>query len=533
MTNKSSIFSRLSLAGAVILFGGLLLLANSSVNNAKENHTKQLKERLTILADTIVTSVHNMMITGNAGIVSDWVKGLKKTHGIEVVQILRADGVEAFSDNKTIEAVNRYLKSDRFEKKSSLFFQKDNEFEGFNICPVNKTKLEEVFKTSANRIFLEDGKNGKTLTILRPVPRVEECSICHGYDTNSVRGVVRISISAEGIDAERAEMIENELTLSITVALAMFLVFGAYAFTLIQKVKKGEEEHKISSKVFNSTVEGIMITDLNGTITSVNPALEVTTGYSKKELLGKKPSILKSKKHEKDFYHKMLVEMQKNGRWVGEIWSHRKNGEEYPQHLSISSIDDDGGKVSHYVGVSRDITEQKEHEERVEFMAFHDNLTGLPNRRTFDKLVEVELAHAKRYGYIASVMFIDLDGFKAVNDIFGHEAGDKLLKEVSAMFVKAVREGDTVTRMGGDEFIILLPQIKQRQDVKNIGDKIVGLFQKPIVVDGNELNVGTSIGISMFPDDGNTPATLVRNADEAMYSAKKAGKNRCLFYNHE
>ncbi len=526
MSKLSYLGFKIAVVGMLLLAVTLAIQANDSYRNAKEVRVEQSRQRLGMLADSMITSIRDMMITGNAMIVPDWAKGIKKTRGVSIVQVLRKNGREAFSDNSTIKKVNSFLDDKRFPTRPPAYFEKSDDFEGFNLYPVDMEKLAKAVAAGKRRFSFDIANGERQLTLLAPVIHEDACNACHGYDDGKVLAALRISMPTARMDTEIKSALTDEVLFTFGTGIGIALIFAFYAVHLLRKIGKGEEQMRISSQVYESSMEGIMVTDANANIVSVNPAFTSITGHNAEEVIGKNPRILKSGKHDADFYKEMWNRLQSEGRWSGEIWNKRKNGELYAQQVSISAVKDDKGKVCEYVAVTFDVTEKKKHEEIIKFMAFHDNLTSLPNRNTFTNLLGTELANAKRYSHKTAVMFLDLDGFKQVNDTCGHGVGDDLLKEVSKMLKAAVRESDTVARVGGDEFTILLPRINSDDDARKVADKIISLFRNPIGIEVYKLSIGTSIGVAVFPDDGEDAATLIKKADEAMYRAKQGGKNR-------
>lgn len=297
----------------------------------------------------------------------------------------------------------------------------------------------------------------------------------------------------------------------------------------ITERKRAESELQLGARVIESALEAIIVTDARGVIERVNPAFTELTGYAAKEAVGKTPGILKSGWHDRDFYQRIWRALADSGRWQGDIWNRRKDGSAYLQWLSVSAIKDPDGHVTHYVGIGSDDTQRRLLEERLERLAFFDALTGLPNRMLFyDRLGQI-LRRARRRNEGAAVIFFDLDGFKRVNDDYGHEAGDSLLREVGDRLRKLVREEDTVARVGGDEFTVVLASLKRAQDAAAVAEKIVGGLSEPYHIDGRTYSIGTSVGIGLFPGDGQDPDTLVRAADAAMYRAKRSGGNGFRF----
>ncbi len=298
----------------------------------------------------------------------------------------------------------------------------------------------------------------------------------------------------------------------------------------ITERKKVEETLRLAANVFKNTSEGIMVTDVDGFIESVNPAFTVITGYSDLEALGKRPSILKSGRHDVNFYIKMWESLRSKAVWQGEIWNRRKDGEIYPQWLNISAIKDSHGKIVNYVGVFSDITKIKLSEQRLNYLAYHDALTGLPNRLLFHDRLQQALSHAQRNKELVAIIFFDLDRFKIINDTLGHAVGDLLLRAVAKRLMNCVREGDTVARLGGDEFIVIVSEIKRPQDAAKVSQKILQSLSSVFSIEGQDLYITASLGIAIYPDDGDNLEHLLKNADTAMYHAKEKGKNTYQFY---
>ncbi len=293
----------------------------------------------------------------------------------------------------------------------------------------------------------------------------------------------------------------------------------------ITSKKKDEIRLKLFEKVFHNSLDGIVVTDDNTSILTVNDAFTRITGYTLHDVLGKKASLLQSGVHDTAFYESLWSQLQDNGFWEGEIWNRRKNGEVYPEWLSISEVREDRSIVQ-YVGIFHDISEIKNQEERIRYQAFHDALTGLPNRMVFDDRLAVALSYATRNQSRLAVLFLDLDNFKQVNDTLGHAVGDAVLTRVADHFRASVRESDTVARLGGDEFVMLLPGVGDSEFDAMIG-RIFEVFHNGFAIDGEMLPIGISIGAAFFPEDATGAQELLEAADVAMYEAKSRGKNTC------
>ncbi len=283
------------------------------------------------------------------------------------------------------------------------------------------------------------------------------------------------------------------------------------------------------AKILSDTSEGVVVTELDGRILEVNDALVRMSGFSREELLGANPRTMKSNRHEADFYQAMWQEILENGRWSGEIWDRRKDGELYPKWLSITTLFDDQGKAINYVGLSSDISRIKEAESRLNQLAYYDSLTDLPNRYLFKDRLTQAINRAQRGGNRMALLYMDLDRFKLVNDTLGHTAGDQLLIQVGQRLGHCIRESDTVCRLGGDEFTAILENIIRSEDVAEISRKIVSRIAEPFFLADQETFIGISIGIALFPYDGRDSAALIQKADEAMYKSKESGRGQWRF----
>ncbi|MCU7921588.1 MAG: EAL domain-containing protein [Candidatus Thiodiazotropha sp. (ex Dulcina madagascariensis)] len=294
-----------------------------------------------------------------------------------------------------------------------------------------------------------------------------------------------------------------------------------------------ERELMLAGEVFETATEGILVTDSNVIIQRVNPAFCRLTGYRPEELIGNQPSLLRSHETDNSAYRQMWRKINDTGRWEGEIRNRMKNGEVRTCYLSIFAIKDDSGTVVNYGSLSRDITEEKETEERIRRHAYYDGLTGLPNRTLFLERLQQALNHSDRYNECFGLFFIDLDRFKSVNDTLGHEAGDRLLQSVGERIGDIIRETDTLARLAGDEFSLLLHNIDRNDDLVKLAQKIVTVLGEPFDIQGKSVHIGASIGICIYPVDGKDASTLLRYADLAMYQAKHSGKNTYRFFSDE
>jgi diguanylate cyclase (GGDEF)-like protein/PAS domain S-box-containing protein len=307
------------------------------------------------------------------------------------------------------------------------------------------------------------------------------------------------------------------------------LVIYAIVHDISERVT-AERALREAATVFESTTEAIMITDANGVIKRINQAFTHMTGYTQAEALGQTPRILKSGRQDAAFYQNMWERLRAQGRWESEVWNQRKNGEIFPVWEIVSTVRDEYGQPAGFVSLFIDITQKKRDEAEISFRANYDALTGLPNRNLLAERLGQALKQARREGSRVAVMFIDLDFFKQVNDTLGHASGDRLLQRVAERMRLCVRESDTIARLGGDEFVVLLMDIDETAPAGIVADKIIAQMVEPFDIEGNEVHIGASIGITIFPDDGRDVDTLFRNADLAMYRAKTMGRNNAQFF---
>lgn len=285
-----------------------------------------------------------------------------------------------------------------------------------------------------------------------------------------------------------------------------------------------QDQLQLHALVFENLTEGMMITDAKSRIICVNPSFTLVTGYSSKEAIGATPRILHSGRHDAAFYINMWAAIHETGKWQGEVWNRRKNGEIYPEWLSISSIRNPQGTVEYYVGVFYDITKQKSSEEHLLYLAHFDTLTGLPNRALFLQELKETLQHAHRKSCMAALLFIDLDDLKQVNDQYGHAEGDLLLKETARRIRETVRKSDSVARLAGDEFTVILPSIQSKEDALRVKHAIMQRIREPCVIGGRSCSITVSVGVAIYPDDATLPEQLLRHADADMYHMKKQKK---------
>ncbi len=286
----------------------------------------------------------------------------------------------------------------------------------------------------------------------------------------------------------------------------------------------------LANEVVANAENGMLVTDARGAIQKANPAFTRLTGYTQAEVLGRNPSMLTSKRQSPEFYRDFWRSLAEKGEWKGELWNRRKDGALYLQSLSVTSIRARDGKISHYVGIFSDITEHELAKERLSYLATHDALTDLPNRALFNERLGQAIARAKRGLWQVAVMFLDLDRFKSINDTLGHKIGDGVLITVARRLKQTLRETDTVARLGGDEFVVILEDVTEIAHITSVAQALLQSVGQTIDIDGCSVSTTPSIGVSLYPVDGEDAKLLVERADLAMYEAKRAGKNTFRFF---
>ena len=294
--------------------------------------------------------------------------------------------------------------------------------------------------------------------------------------------------------------------------------------------KRAEAGMRLAATVFDTVDTAVLVTDKGTRIVKVNPAFTAITGYTPEDAIGKSPRILASGAHPREFYQEMWNTLKDTGNWQGEIFNRRKNGEFYTEWLSINEVRDSEGNLTNYVSLFSDISERKAVEEHMHTLAHYDPLTGLPNRILLADRLQQAISATRREKSHMALMFIDLDKFKPVNDTLGHHIGDLMLREVAKRMLECLRESDSAARIGGDEFVVLLPLIEEAADAVAVAEKIRTALNQPFIIAGHNLNISSSIGVAVYPEHGTDEKSLLKNADTAMYYAKEAGRNNVMVY---
>lgn len=383
------------------------------------------------------------------------------------------------------------------------------------ILRISKKDYKVMYTNKAGNMLIDYWKMN---SLEKEVP--EECRtlLDEAYEDNEIKQVERT--------------LDNGITLFVNITPVKEFGYVNIYGQDITDLKKTKEELRFIAKVFENSNEGIVITDLKGNILKANKAFLRITGYSKEEVIGQNPRIIKSDKHGKEFYSKLWSSIKNKGKWENEIWNRRKNGEIYPAWLSITTIKNNQNEVTNYIGMSIDISQVKETEEQVRQLINFDPLTNIPNRTLLRDRLQQALIKADYDDQIhmVAILCIDIDNFKLINETLGHRSGDKLLTEVAARLNKSIGKGDTVARLSADEFIIVLTKLIRTITAATTAKNIIDDLSKPFVIDNKEIFITISIGISVYPFDGQDIDSIMKSGDTAMHYVKKRGKNNYQFY---
>lgn len=311
---------------------------------------------------------------------------------------------------------------------------------------------------------------------------------------------------------------------------AALVAFGFGADVVVGGRRRDSRKLLLGRRIFERSSDGILVTDPESRIVDVNAAFEELSGYRREELLSRNPSIFYSERHDEEFYRRVLEAVADTGHWDGEFWDRSKNGEIRPKWVSIDTVFDDAGRVVNYFAVVKDISKLKAQHEELVSLAYRDPLTHLPNRRLLDDRLGQALNIAERRGTAIAVLFIDLDGFKRINDTLGHRAGDELLQAAAERIRALTRSADTLARLSGDEFVLMLTDIRKRGAEALVAEKLCEALRRPFRFDGQDWSVGASIGIARYPQDADCASELLRRADAAMYRVKRNGRGHYRYY---
>ncbi|MCB1856863.1 MAG: EAL domain-containing protein [Gammaproteobacteria bacterium] len=458
-----------------------------------------------------------------AAITSNEIKGLSEQEIRRLIHELQVHQIELQTQNEELRRAQDDLHSSE-QRYRDLFEQ----------APVGYIVLDYegvIYQTNRRAVEL---LTGNVTTDLRNSILYSFCSPGDGDPLYH-----HLRRLAKGLDQDRCELSLKHQGEEIVLLLETKRVAGGEgplrtALIDLTEQKRAESNLQLAAKVFENAAEGIMVTDAEQRIISINRAFTSITGYETHEVIGRNPKFLSSGRHNRGFYRDMWRKIHQRGRWEGEIWNNRKNGETYPEHLSIICIRNIDERITHYVGVFFDTSGQEFARRQLHQLAYYDELTGLPNRTLCLDRLETALKLCHREGTGLALLFLDLDRFKHVNDALGHNIGDKLLEFSANLIRKCVRESDTVSRLGGDEFTVILNDLERHEEAALVAEKILNTFRTTTFhYTGGELVVAASIGISLFPLDADNVENLLRCADIAMYRAKDTGRNDYQFYANE
>ncbi|MEX6502269.1 diguanylate cyclase domain-containing protein [Pseudomonas zhanjiangensis] len=407
--------------------------------------------------------------------------------------------------------------------------------------------LQAFERGEQSRLELVGDSDQQLVRYMAPLYVEPECLQCHGhqgYRLGDVSGGLSVSYSAapllQSAQPGRRNLIWAHGGTWLLVSLMLLLGLAqvrrqmrsleAARQQLDNQVQQRTAELHTLSKAVEFSPTSTVITDIRGCIQYANPKFSEITGYALAEVVGRNPRLLQSGQTPQRVYQELWQTISSGGIWRGELLNRRKNGQRYWENTSISPIRDAHGQISHFVALQEDITESKAHAEQVYHQANYDDLTGLPNRKQFRERLQQQIEHAAQTGSSFALMFIDLDGFKKINDSFGHDAGDQLLRESARRIADSVRSSDFLARLGGDEFTLILQHACSPEAIAQIAEKILQQLTRPFQLDGQQGQVGASIGIALYPDNGRDAEQLTKRADHAMYRVKSSGRQNYCFY---
>ncbi|WP_170942206.1 bifunctional diguanylate cyclase/phosphodiesterase [Noviherbaspirillum denitrificans] len=410
------------------------------------------------------------------------------------------------------------------------------------ISLLHQTRLIGVVLDTKGRVMYSNG--GLCHLLGASGSALMNCRLFERYLAPGGRGLLDSIYPDGGTHAQfvsefEAEMLggDGEARLVLWHAIVLHEYSGKVRGTILigddlTEARRMEQQLVLTASVFESTSQAIVVTDASARILAVNQAFSELTGYPREEAIGLNPRVLKSGRHDQAFYEQMWKSIHDTGHWRGDVWDRRKDGSVYPKFLSISAIRNEQGEVTNYAGIFYEISERKAVEERLDFLAHYDTLTGLPNRCLLLDRLKLSVQRALRDGTKVGLLYLDLDHFKQINDTYGHAAGDTLLKEAALRMQGCVRGADTVARLGGDEFVVMLPDIKKLAAAAQVAQKIQAAMAPAYEIDGHAMLAPPSIGISIYPDDHHEVEVLLKQADAAMYDAKHGHDGGYRFY-HE
>jgi diguanylate cyclase (GGDEF)-like protein/PAS domain S-box-containing protein len=553
---RLEVFCLLLLAAGAVYFLKMYDVAHENYRQVNQNryHSYLLADQLRQSSDDLTRMVRSYVSTGESRFEEYFwdILAIRDGEKIRPLNYERVywDLVLASGQHTTVPDIG--------EKKSLELLMRqagfsDKEFQLLNVAKQRSDKLVTL-ETVAMHAMKGKFQDSSGLFTVKSSPDQSMASLLvFGEDYHKAKQEIMqpINLFFEFIEQRTvrnvaaADVREKYYFRSLLMVIVAFTCFGLllllttsrYQKLLITKLRLANKQQtkeinkrKLSSNVLANIREGVVVTDMDSNIISVNMAILDITGYEKDEIIGNNPRLWKSEHHDESFYRNMWKTVDKTLSWSGEIWNRRKDGDVFPCQMTITALTDEQGKVTNYVSVVSDITSLKESQAKLEQMAQYDQLTLLPNRHLLNDRIRQALVMADRKKYLLGVLLLDLDGFKAVNDSQGHKYGDLLLVEVARRLVACVRESDTVSRLGGDEFVVLLPDCHGAENVSHIARKILSALSTPVQINEEEIFISASIGITIAPVDGLDADILLKNADTAMYYVKENGKNSFQFF---
>ncbi|MDO9010740.1 MAG: PAS domain S-box protein [Gallionella sp.] len=419
-----------------------------------------------------------------------------------------------------------------------------------NICrDISERKLKEIeyqtiVQTTTDGFWIASARDARFLDANEAYCRMvgysrDELLSMHIFDVEAIESLeetaahIRMVMESKHALFETQHRHKNGSLIPIEASVSYSEVRGGVFFVFVRDIsarKHNEDELALAASVFNASSASILITDADNRIVSVNPAFTTTTGYEAHEVIGRMPNILSSGKQSKAFYHDMWQSLKRDQHWHGELWNRRKDGQLYAEQLTVNVIANKDGSVHRHVAIFSDITEKKHAEDLMWRQANYDTVTNLPNRRLFLDRLDQEIRKCRRATLFLALLFIDLDHFKEINDTYGHDVGDQLLIEAARRLNACVRSSDTVARLGGDEFTVILAELTETDKVEMVADNILDILEQPFHINEVSMQISGSIGIALYPNDASDASELITKADNAMYAAKRRGRNCCCFY---
>ncbi len=499
----------------------LLILVLGNLNFLHRSFDEELHKRAESSIDLFIASSKDAVIATDLATLDDALRELLRTPGVAYARVYGTSGL--LSQMGDPVALNRpFVADEKLEDATDGIFDHSRQILSGDY---SFGRVELGLRIDEITSLMADARQHNVSVALSEILLVALFStLLGGYLTRQLRSLTKAS---EEIAAGKEGVL-------VPVKGKDELAEAARAFNqMSHQLQETLGELKLAHTFYEASSEGIVITDADNRIIAVNPAFSWITGYSEEEVLGKDPSFLSSGRQGDAFFHEMWSTLQRLGRWQGEIWNRRKSGELYPEWLSIVAIKDKEGNTEQYMAVFSDITRRKRDEEKIWQQANFDMLTGLPNRTLFMDRLDQSMHLAHREGKLAALLFIDLDRFKWVNDTLGHAAGDTLLQMVAERLLNCVRETDTVARLGGDEFTVILSDIDHQHDVDSVAEQILQRLSTIFTIQEQDVMIGASIGITIYPRDATEVGELMRYADTAMYRSKQAGRNTYRYYTQE